>query len=235
MLEILTMLSAALLGGFILNFTPCVLPVVGLKVNSLLSAAHKGGVTKKSLLFCGGLVGTFIIMAFLVVAIKAAGGLAFWGFQFQSPWFCWAMALIFGVLSLSMMGVFAPLKGMGKKAAEGIYRLSGRFQQIGEYLSKKLPLLKELFQGSVTAVVGSACSGPLLAPALGAAFLLSWPYTVSVFTLIGVGMGAPYLLLCAFPKLLNLVPKPGKWMDWVRRASGFVLLLTAAWFVYLAI
>ncbi|MGL1724300.1 cytochrome C biogenesis protein, partial [Vibrio parahaemolyticus] len=79
----------ALVGGFILNFMPCVLPVIALKVVGIVEQAHgdKALIQKHALAFTVGMIGTFMILAAIVVAIQSAGGGVGWGFLFQFPAF----------------------------------------------------------------------------------------------------------------------------------------------------
>ena len=54
----------------------------------------------------------------------------------------------------------------------------------------------------------------------------------AVFTALGIGMAAPYLVLSAFPGLTARLPKPGPWMETLRQIMGFPMLAAVIWMVF---
>ena len=89
------------------------------------------------------------------------------------------------------------------------------------------------FSGCLTTLLGSACTGPFLGYAMGMSTLMSPWATLGAFTCAGVGMAAPYVLLALVPGLIKKTPKSGKWVLWVERGCGTLMLLTAMWFGWL--
>ena len=82
------------------------------------------------------------------------------------------------------------------------------------------------------AILATPCSFAILAATLAFAQLQPlWLATV-VFLLIGVGMAAPHLVLCALPQLIRLLPKPGRWMELFKQSMGFLLLPVAIWLIF---
>ncbi len=105
---LIAVLGFAFLGGLILNLMPCVLPVLSLKVFSLIRHAgeNSGGAWKQGVAFTAGVVISFWILAGLLIALESAGSHLGWGFQMQSPGFVLALIFLFFLLGLNLFGVF---------------------------------------------------------------------------------------------------------------------------------
>lgn len=213
------LLLAAFLGGLILNVMPCVFPVISLKIMSFVGQAGES----RQRLLAHGLVFTLGILVFfwaLVAALlllRAGGQQLGWGFQLQSPIFVMGMIVVMFVLSLSLFGVFefgAGMTGVGGKLSTG-KGYSGSF-----------------WSGALAVLLATPCTGPFLGPALG--YAVSQPPMMSllVFTVIGLGMASPYILLSAIPKLLDYVPRPGAWMETFRNLMGFPMLIVVVWLLW---
>jgi len=123
-------------GGLILNLMPCVFPVIGLKVLGFARHGSEGSAGSRvgALVFAAGVVVSFWALAGVLLALRAAGEAAGWGFQLQSPLFVAAMALLFVAIALNFSGVYeiglaatrlgrfdAPLREL-RKRIESIYR-----------------------------------------------------------------------------------------------------------------
>jgi thiol:disulfide interchange protein len=89
-------------------------------------------------------------------------------------------------------------------------------------------------KGVLSTVLATPCAGPLIGPAVGWAVRQPPSLTFAAFTCIGLGMAAPYLLVGAIPRLVNLLPKPGAWMDIFKQIMGFVLMGTVI-FLFLSV
>ena len=199
---------AALLAGFILNFMPCVLPVIGLKVMSFM---HQAGQNPRkvfflNVVFCLGMLSVFMVLAFFAVQF----GLG-WGEQFESLTFKIVMIAVVVVFGLSFFDVWEiPVPGFG-----------------GGGLEQKEGVVGAFFKGILTTVLATPCSGPLLIPAVVWAIAQPPYLTYMVFAALGLGMGLPYIVLGAMPKLTRYLPKPGPWMETFKKIMGFVMLGTA--------
>lgn len=77
--------------------------------------------------------------------------------------------------------------------------------------------------------MATPCSAPFVGTAITAAFTQSYAIGISIFLFMGVGMSLPYLLIALFPKLINYLPKPGKWMIYIKYLLGLLLLATVLW------
>jgi len=215
-IELLLALLGALLGGLILNLMPCVLPVLSLKLHSLIaqSGASRRDSIRNGLAYTLGVLVSFWILAGMILAFKAGGSAAGWGFQFQDPRFVVLMAIFFMAFALNMLGVFE----IGSGAAA---------------LSSK-PVPKEGFpRAFVSGLLATAAATPCTAPFMGTAvgFALSSSPTAAflVFGALALGMASPILFLSAFPSLSSRLPKPGRWMETLRQILGFFLLATVLW------
>ncbi len=215
------MLLFAFIGGLILNLMPCVLPVLSLKVVSLVrqSGESRRRSTALGAAFSLGTLSSFWIMAGAVVALKGAGQAVGWGFQFQSPWFVVFMASVVTLFALNLFGVFELSLPSG--AATGIHEASGREGLPGAMLT-----------GAFMTLMATPCTAPFLGPALGFAFTQNAPTLFAVFTAVGLGLAAPYQVFSSFPALMRFVPKAGKWMNHFKQLMGFLMLATNLWLLW---
>ncbi|PZM82916.1 MAG: hypothetical protein DKT66_13090 [Candidatus Melainabacteria bacterium] len=209
--------ALAVLGGFILNFMPCVLPVIAIKIISLMEQVNDepGRVRLQGLVFAGGILSSFLVLGGLVLAAREAGQSVGWGFQMQYPPFVIAMATIIMIFSLSLFGLFYVTVNPGQA-------------QIDKLASKE-GLTGTFFKGVLATVLSTPCTAPALGPAVGFAFSQSPIVILGIFEAVGLGMSLPYLLLTINPNWLRFIPKPGVWMEKFKEAMGFVLLATVAW------
>jgi len=209
--------ALAIVGGFILNFMPCVLPVIAIKIISLMEQVNDdpGRVRVQGLVFASGILSSFLVLGAIVLAAREAGQSVGWGFQMQYPPFVIAMATIIMVFSLSLFGLFYVTVNPGQA-------------QIDKLASKE-GLLGTFFKGVLATVLSTPCTAPALGPAVGFAFAQPSIVIIGIFEAVGLGMSLPYLLLTINPKWLRFIPKPGVWMEKFKEAMGFVLLATVAW------
>ena len=212
--EIVKFMLYGFAGGMILNLMPCVLPVIGLKIMSFSSQAgqSRARVILLNLYYVAGIVAVFIVLA----AMAAFFGWG-WGEQFQKPEFGIALAAIVFVFGLSFLGVW-------EIPIPGFVGSSGAMQK-AEGEGGVAAFLK----GILTTLLATPCGGPLIAPTLAWAIVQPKPVIFATFISMGLGMGAPYLAISMFPKLMNFVPKPGAWMDTFKQVMGFVMLGTVVW------
>lgn len=213
---------AALLGGFILNFMPCVLPVIGLKVMSFLNQAGNshGRIVGLNLAYVGGILAVMLTLALLTVGAKFFADEAFgWGEQFTRLEFKVALACLVFAMALSFLGVWEiPIPGFATSSKSGeLMEKEGAF---GAFL-----------KGVLTTILATPCSGPLLGSLFGLSLVLSPANVILLYLLVGIGMGLPFLVLCVWPGFLKFLPKPGAWMETLKQALAFPLLLTAVFFV----
>ena len=215
------LLLSALFGGLILNLMPCVLPVLSLKLFSLIKQA---GESRKRLLVLGtsttlGILASFWALAGIVAAVKAGGGNAGWGMQFQSAGFIAFMVVILSAFAMSFFGVFE-------------IWLPGSATTKMDKAGRKQGFWGAFFTGALLVLLSTPCSAPFLGTAMGFAFTASTPVLFLFFTAAGVGLALPYMLVSTFPKILNVFPKPGAWMVTLQKIMGVLLLGTVVWLLW---
>ena len=214
-------LLAALAGGLVLNLMPCVLPVLSLKLLAFVGhgKAPRNRVRLSFLASAAGVLASFLLLAGLVAALKGAGLAVGWGFQFQMPVFLAGMALLVTFFAGNLWGWFeVPLPSFAGPLASAAERHRG--------------LLGDFFTGALATLLATPCTAPFLVSALGFALAGGWREIFAIFLALGLGLAAPYLLVAAAPSLAAHLPRPGRWMLWLKRALGLALLGTAAWLVY---
>jgi len=217
--SLIGVLAFALLGGFILNFMPCVLPVIGLKVMSFVQQAGESRrrVFTLNLWYALGLMSVFLVFATLAVFL----GLG-WGQQNQNDSFNIVMVAVIFVMALSFIGVWEiPIPGF-----VGSGKMAEKSEKEGPFAAYT--------KGIITTLLAIPCSGPGLGIALtycakqmaenpGASGMIN---VYAVFVTLGLGMAFPYILIGAFPALVNFLPKPGAWMETFKELMGYILLGT---------
>jgi suppressor for copper-sensitivity B len=215
----LAMLGLALLGGFILNFMPCVLPVLSLKLLSAIGPAGREGreVRLGFLASALGVLVSFLVLALATLGLKAAGLAVGWGVQFQEPAFLVAMVVVVVLFAANLWGLFeVPLPGL----VGDLGGVGGR------------GLLGHVATGAFATLLATPCSAPFLGTAVGFALAGGGLSILGIFLALGVGFASPYLLVAAVPRLALLLPRPGRWMVGLRRVLGVALLGAAVWLLW---
>lgn len=210
-------LGLALLGGLLLNVMPCVLPVLSIKLLSVVDAGRldRGIVRRSFLATAAGVVATFIALAVALIALRAGGQALGWGLQFQSPTFIAVMATVVVLFAANLWGLFDISLPSGVGGGTGTGPTGG---MTGAFLN-----------GVFATVLATPCSAPFLGTAIAYALSRGAGETGAIFTALGIGMAAPYLLIAALPGLVRRLPRPGAWMALVKRVLGLLLLGTGLW------
>ena len=222
-LEVDTLAKAALLAmiaGFILNFTPCVLPVISLKLRGMLSLEEGSGIDaqkrafrKHNIFFALGMLIFFSVLA----VVLSLTGMA-WGQLFQSPGAILVLGCIIFALSLSLFGLYdLPVIDLKSKTRD----------------PWKNPNAEALSTGMLATFLATPCSGPFLGGVL--AWTLTQPPAIIGIVLwsMGLGMALPYLLMALFPFMLRFLPRPGPWTMYLEKILGFFLLATCVYLMSL--
>lgn len=213
----------AVLGGLILNVMPCVLPVLAIKVSSLMTSGGKD----RAQIRAGLIATTFGIMLFMwllagvLMALKSVGISVGWGIQFQNPIFLIVLITLLVAFVGNLFGIFEISLPTGLQTS--MSRAGGQSH------------LGDMFTGFFAAMLATPCSAPFLGTAVAFALAGSNTDIAVVFTALGLGLALPYLTLGLKPGLASALPKPGPWMVWVRIAMGVLLLGTVAWLAWVMI
>lgn len=208
-------------GGLILNLMPCVFPVIGLKMLGFVRSGGQADAASRlgALAFAAGVVVSFWALAALLLALRAGGEAAGWGFQLQSPVFVAAMAMLFVAIGLNFSGV---------------YEIGIAMTRLGSFDTgpRAHPLFGSFASGVLAVLVATPCTAPFMGSAMGFTLASSAFESMLVFTAIALGMAAPYVLLGFFPQALRWLPRPGRWMETFRQALAFPMYATAAWLAW---
>jgi thiol:disulfide interchange protein DsbD len=217
--SVLTALAFAFLGGILLNLMPCVFPVLGIKVMGFVEHAHgeARAMRMQGAIFSVGVILSFLVLAGLMLGLRAAGMQLGWGFQLQSPVVVTLLSGLFFVLALNLSGVFE----WGLFAQTLTSNLSARGRYADAFVS-----------GVLATVVATPCTAPFMGAAVGYTLTQDISVSLAVFGALGAGMALPVLLLALNPGLLKKLPRPGAWMETFKQVLAFPLYATVAWLAW---
>ncbi len=222
-LSLLAALLGAFVGGLILNLMPCVFPILSLKA---LSFANRGGdragMRRDGLAFGAGVVLSFLVVAGILIVIRAGGAEVGWGYQLQSPTVVALLAALMVGIGLWLAGVVelgASLTRLGGLGAVG----AGHGAE-GEGSS--------FMTGVLATIVATPCTAPFMGAAIGAAMVRPIPEALAIFAGLGVGMASPYVALAFWPAMAERLPKPGRWMETFKEVLAFPMFAVAVWLVW---
>ena len=208
----------ALIGGLLLNLMPCVLPVLSIKAIGLadpqVSVANRRA---QGLGFLLGVLSFMLLLALLLMGLRAAGAQLGWGFQLQSPWVIAALCLLFTLIGLNLLGVFEwP---------------SFTWNDDGQD-AKRHPMLGGYLSGALTVLIASPCTAPFMGASLGLALTLPNAAALLIFASLGLGLALPMLALAWIPQWSTWLPRPGAWMISLRIGLAFPMLATVLWLLW---
>jgi thiol:disulfide interchange protein len=212
------MLIFAFIGGLILNAMPCVLPVISLKILSLVSQSgeHPGRVRWLGMVYGLGVLVSFLVLAGVTIGVKQAGGLANWGLVLQNQTFRVVITVVVALVAFNLFGLFEVI--LGGRLMAGAGDLAGREGAGGAFLN-----------GVLATVLATPCTAPFLTVALAFAFTQPALVILVFFLVTGLGLASPFIILCWRPGWMRWLPRPGLWMHRFKVAMGFPMLATAVW------
>ena len=216
---ILLALVMAFTGGIVLNLMPCVFPVLTMKAMSLTQTAGEGqaALRRQGIAYAAGVVASFLLVATILLVLRSTGEAVGWGFQMQSPVVVTALLVLFFAMGLSLSGVV---------------ELGAGLTGMGQGLTSKPGIAGSFMTGVLTTVVASPCTAPFMGAALGFAVMQPGFIALSIFGALGLGLAFPMLLLSLLPATARWLPKPGAWMDTVKKIAAFPLYLTCVWLLW---
>ncbi len=229
----MTLISAIIIsfiGGLILNIMPCVLPVLSIKLLSILKHS-KSSIGKIRVAFAStifGILFCFLIFASIVSILKMAGNYIGWGTQFQNPYFLIGLVVILTIFIANLLGLFEIHVG---------HALSNLIDKKIKKNNKKSDLLHVIFanflSGILAVLLATPCSAPFLGTAISFAFLQDSVVIFTIFTFMALGLSFPYIILIIFPKSITLLPKPGNWMNKIKNLMAVFLAATIIWLIFI--
>ena len=203
-------LLLAFLGGLMLNLMPCVFPVLALKALAITRLAGRG-VRREALGYTAGVLAAMLLLGGVLLALRALGAGAGWGFQFQHPGFIALMAWLMFALSLNLAGWFE----------FALPPVLGRIQAQHSFAT-----------GFLAVLLATPCTAPFMGAAIAAALVAPVWAALGIFLALGAGLAAPVLLLACVPGLARLLPRPGAWMLALQRALALPMFATCLWLAW---
>ena len=211
-------LLGALLGGLLLNLMPCVFPVLSIKILAFAGqAGDRRGQRSAGLAYTAGVITTFLALGAAMLAMRAAGEQMGWGFQLQSPAVIAALAALFTLMGLNLAGMFE----FGLLAPRSLCAAQAKHPMADDFLS-----------GVLAVVIASPCTAPFMGASMGVAIGMPAPQALLLFASLGLGLALPYLVAGFVPAVSRLLPRPGPWMNTLRRVMAFPMFATVAWLVW---
>lgn len=216
--NILFFLLLAFLGGILLNVMPCVLPVLSIKSLSLVnqSGENKKEILSSSILYSAGVIISLLVLAVVIIVLKASGEQVGWGFQFQSRNFVLILLTIIFVFALSLFDIFT---------------ISAPALNTKTSINKKNKAGTHFVSGIFAVLLATPCTAPFLGTAAGFAFSQSALVILAIFFMVGLGLSLPFIIIGFIPSAVSKLPKPGAWMNTFREIMGFLLLATCIWLI----
>lgn len=217
--NLLLIMIMAFTGGVILNFMPCIFPILTIKAISLVQGSIRPKeMRQEALLYMLGVVLSFLITAGILLLLRLQGEQVGWGFQLQSPLFVGVMLAIFIVVFLLLMDwiLLPPL------FADKLGRVTASKKKVSAFLT-----------GFFAVLIASPCTAPFMGIAVG--YTLTQPPYVyfPVFTALALGYALPFALVGFFPKTIHrILPRPGKWMAILKKIFAVPVFLTCLWLVW---
>ncbi len=203
--------AAAVLGGLLLNIMPCVFPILSLKALSLAKSGESAVHAKRdALAYSAGVILVCLGLGALLLGLRSGGAALGWAFQLQDPRVILLLLLLVAGIGFNLAGLFElPMLGVGGAPGSG-GGMTGAFAT-----------------GALAAFVATPCTGPFMAAALGAALVLPAAAAMAIFFGLGLGIALPFLALGFVPALRRRLPKPGAWMETMRRILSLPMFATA--------
>jgi len=205
------LVAAALAGGLLLNVMPCVFPILSLKALSLVRAGESAAEARaEGLAYTAGVVLACAGLGGLLLALRAAGHEVGWAFQLQEPGVVAALLVLTAAIAANLAGLFE-------------FAVPG-FAATGHAPGSRGGAFAT---GLLAAFVATPCTGPFMATAMGAALLLPPVEAMALFVALGIGLALPFLAIALVPPLRAALPRPGRWMNTLRRVLAVPMALTA--------
>ena len=214
-------LAAAFIGGLILNLMPCVFPVLAIKVLGFASAPSTGPRRVApwviGFAYTAGVVASMAALGGGLLALRAGGEQLGWGFQLQSPTVVVALALLFTLITLNLLGLLE----WGTLVPQALAGLQLRH-----------PAADAALSGVLAVAVASPCTAPFMGASLGLALTLPAWQALGIFVSLALGLALPFALISSLPQLARWLPRPGAWMEHLRQFMAFPMAATVLWLLW---
>ena len=211
-------LLAAFVGGLLLNLMPCVFPILAIKALSLTSTASTQANRRvQALAYTAGVLVSMAVLGAILLILRAGGQELGWGFHLQSPAVIACLAVLFTLICLNLMDLFhfsIPIPSY----------LAG--------MRSSRPARDAALSGVLAVVVASPCTAPFMGASLGLALSLPGWQAMGIFCALGLGLALPFALVTNSAVLAQRLPRPGPWMEQLRRFMVFPMAATLVWLLW---
>lgn len=217
--SLILILLFALLGGLILNLMPCVFPILSLKALSIVESSQYSSAQRRmhGLAYTAGVILCFLIVAGILLGLRAAGQEIGWGFQLQSPVFVTVLAYLLFLLGLSL---------------SGFVELGTSLMRVGNLAYDSTGATGSFLTGALAVIVATPCTAPFMGTAMGVALTLPSYLALLIFAALGLGLALPIMAVSFVPAVASWFPKPGAWMVTFKEFLAFPLYLTVIWLLW---
>lgn len=218
------MMLFAILAGIILNFMPCVLPVLMLKLLGIIrySAYPKLLIRQHLGASFLGVLAFFLVLGIITASLQASHQPVEWGQHFQSP-------ILLMLICLFLMLLISELKGEITLAAPT------SLQNFASPQQHHSSCLASFSAGALSAILASSCTAPFLAASIAFAFTQPWHIIIAIYLCIGFGMAIPYLFLMIWPQWVSSLLQLQRHMPKIIKILLVMLVLTIIWLLSLII
>ncbi|MBW4035364.1 MAG: DUF255 domain-containing protein [Proteobacteria bacterium] len=202
-------LALAVVSGLLLNLTPCVLPVIPLKIRTIIhhAGAAPGPRAEAAIVFATG-----TLLFFLTIGIATALLHWTWGALFRSPLTIAVLVVMMASFAaMILLDITMPVPGFAYRTGRG-------------------RLLEPFISGGLAAILSTPCTGPFLGSVLAFAITQPPSIVITIFMCVGIGLALPYVVILLRPSLLAYLPRAGEWSHRLHQALAFVLLAGAVFF-----
>lgn len=222
--NILWIFAMAFIGGLILNFMPCIFPILTIKAISLAQSVNNARESRiEAIMYFLGVVISFLTIAAILAILRIQGEKIGWGFQLQSPIFITIMIVIFFVIFLLLLDIITfnnPIKSVEIQGIKTIQSKSSKWQKRSSAFAT----------GLFSVLIASPCTAPFMGIAIG--YTLAKPLYIyfPVFAALSIGYALPFTMVGFFPKYIQkILPKPGRWMIILKKIFAIPILITCIW------
>jgi thiol:disulfide interchange protein len=222
--QLLLNIFFAFLGGLVMNFMPCILPLISLKISSFLGFSNERATyLKKNTLYILGILSFFFGLGILLAFFKFTGKNFIFGSHMQSGGFLFIIFSILTLIGFNLAGLFEfEIHSLTNKSSNFLFKFSGF---IAEYLN-----------GLLVSLLAVPCTAPFIASAFTFALGTNYLNIFLITFFMGLGFSSPFILAIIFPgQILKIIPKPGLWMEKFKNLMAFPIFGASAWILFVLI
>ncbi|MDR2548479.1 MAG: hypothetical protein LBC34_03225 [Rickettsiales bacterium] len=196
----------------VLNFTPCVFPVLSLKAAAIINGPGNSFKLKlNGIAYTLGVLTSMLTLSLMLLTLRNIGYAMDWGFHIRSPIFVIILLYVMFTIGLCFCGLF----------------------DIPLIFSRSDKASSSFLGGMLLTLVAIPCITPFMAPAIGFALTQSSILiSISIFLFLGLGIALPYFIVSFFPNTLEFLPKPGEWTAALKHFPLFSVSLSIIWLLW---